>query len=65
MNKEDYESYSTKETARLLGLKHHHTLAVWRSEGSHPTLKWTKIGRIVRYYKKYVDKFIEENTFGE
>lgn len=59
------EFLSTKELARLLGLKNHCTLAVWRSKKKHPTLKYTRVGGCIRYSKKGVEKFIADNTVGE
>lgn len=61
----DEESYTTKETAKILGLKSHQTLAAWRCKGKNPTLKYTRIGGSIRYYKKWIDKFIIDNTVGE
>ena len=38
-----------KTAARILSLKNYRTLSVWRSNGSHPDLKFRKIGGCVRY----------------
>jgi excisionase family DNA binding protein len=51
-----------KETACLLGLTNHHTLAVWRSNKSHPELEYVKVGRLVRYQREAVERFIESRT---
>jgi hypothetical protein len=58
------EFYTTKETADLLGLKNHQTLAKWRCNKKNLKLKYVKIGGAVKYLKTHIDKFIADNTVG-
>lgn len=61
----DEEFYTTKETAKMLGLKNHQTLARWRCKKENPTLKYVKIGGCIKYLKKHVEKYISDNTVGD
>lgn len=49
---------TTEEAADILRLKAN-TLAKWRSQKTHPELKYTKIGGKVFYIEADVYKFIE------
>jgi predicted DNA-binding transcriptional regulator AlpA len=63
MNEKDNPRLLTSsEAAAHLGLKNPHTLAVWRSTGRYPGLKYVKIGRAVRYREQDVMCFIESNV---
>ena len=52
---------NNKEATEYLGLKHDGTLAVWRSTKRY-SLKWIKIGRVIRYRKSELDRFVAERT---
>jgi hypothetical protein len=52
---------TTDETASILGLKKQ-TLAKWRCHGSHPELKYIKLGSRCRYTKESVMSFITGNV---
>jgi hypothetical protein len=61
----DDDFYTTKEAAKMLGLKNPQTLAAWRCNKTNTNLKYVKIGGSIKYIKKHIDKFIEESTIGE
>lgn len=61
----DTEYCSPREAAKMLGLKTHQTLARWRWKKENTTLKYVKIGGCIKYLKKHVEKYIENNTVGE
>jgi excisionase family DNA binding protein len=46
------------EAASYLGLKHPHTLAVWRNTKRH-NVPFVRIGRNVRYRRSDLDKYLE------
>lgn len=50
----------TKTAAKILGLTNHRTLAVWRSTGRYPELRFLKIGRTVRYRVRDLLAFLEK-----
>ena len=50
------------EAAKFLGLKSSHTLEVWRSTKRYPELEYIKIGRLVRYRRKALERFILSRT---
>ena len=50
---------TTQEVADLLNVRRT-TLEAWRSRGGGP--KFMKLGRVVRYRRKDVDQWLEENT---
>ena len=50
-----------KEAADYLGIKEH-TLCVWASESRYD-LPYVKVGRLVKYRREDVDRFISENRF--
>ena len=51
------ELLNPEQVSNLLGVTTH-TLAVWRSEGRY-NLPYTKIGRLVRYRRADVARFID------
>ena len=53
---------STKQTAEYLGLDPK-SLANSRYTGTGVKIPYIKIGKIVRYSKYAVNKYLEENTF--
>lgn len=53
------ETLTTKEAAKLLGIKPG-TLEIWRSQGKSP--KYMKIGRAVRYRLSDINEFMENCT---
>lgn len=56
------ELLTSEETASVLDLKSKHTLEVWRSTKRYPELEWIKIGRLVRYRREAVERFIQLRT---
>lgn len=50
---------TTQEVADLLNVRRT-TLEAWRSRGGGP--KFMKLGRVVRYRRRDVDQWLEENT---
>lgn len=59
---DDDELIDSKEAAKILGLKNHHTLEVWRSTNRYPSLEYVKVGRLVKYTRGILRSFIKENT---
>ena len=53
----------TKSAAKLLGLRNHHTLEVWRSTQRHQ-LRFFRVGRAVRYRLSDLMSFLQANTVG-
>ncbi len=53
---------TSEETAQMLGLKSKHTLEVWRSTKRYPSLEWVKVGRLVRYRREAVERFLQSRT---
>lgn len=53
---------TSEETANWLGLKTAHTLEVWRSTKRYPELEYIKVGRLVRYKREAVERFLESRT---
>jgi len=54
----------TKTAARILGLRNHHTLEVWRSTKRHPGLRYHRVGRAVRYRIADLQAFLTANAVG-
>jgi hypothetical protein len=54
----------SKTAARLLGLRNHHTLEVWRSVGRHASLPYYKVGRAVRYRRGDIEAFLRAHLIG-
>ena len=55
--------YLTPELALKLGLSAR-TLESWRRCGTHPTLKWRRVGRRVAYLGADVLEFLSDSTSG-
>jgi len=53
---------TSEETANWLGLKTPHTLEVWRSTKRYPELEYIKVGRLVRYKREAVERFLQSRT---
>jgi len=53
---------TSDQTADWLGLKNKHTLEVWRSTKRYPELEYIKVGRLVRYKREAVERFLESRT---
>jgi len=54
--------YSTAELAGYLQI-HRRTLETWRRLGTHPKLKWKRVGdRRIRYYGADILRFLGDNT---
>lgn len=51
---------NTEQAAEILGVKPE-TLAYWRSTGRY-SLSYIKIGRLVKYRLKDIEKFVAERT---
>lgn len=63
MQQHDTNSLLTsEETARWLGLKNKHTLEVWRTTKRYPELEYIKVGRLVRYKREAIERFLESRT---
>lgn len=58
------ELLTSEEAAEQLGLKNKDTLSVWRTTKRYQ-LPYIKVGRLVRYRKSDIAKFIERNVYGE
>ncbi len=58
----DRNLLTSEETARLLDLKSAHTLEVWRSTKRYPELEYIKVGRLVRYKREAVERFLTSRT---
>lgn len=58
----DDDLLNSDETAGELGLKNKHTLEVWRSTKRYPDLEYVKIGRLVRYKRGSIRRFILART---
>ena len=54
----------TKTAAKILSLRNHHTLEVWRSTGRFPTLRYHRVGRAVRYRRADLEEFLNSNSVG-
>jgi hypothetical protein len=54
----------TKTAAKVLGLRNHHTLEVWRSSASHSELRFFRIGRAIRYDISDLQAFLAANAIG-
>ena len=54
----------SEETAHWLGLKTSHTLEVWRSTKRYPELEYIKVGRLVRYKREAIERFLAARTVG-
>ena len=52
----------SEETANWLGLKNKHTLEIWRSTKRYPELEYIKVGRLVRYKREAVERFLDSRT---
>ena len=55
---------STEQAAEYLGLNAG-TLRVWRSRGRYPDLRFVKVGRMIRYRRDDLDKWIRKHTAGD
>ena len=55
---------NSEETAKWIGLKNEHTLEVWRSTKRYPELEYIKVGRLVRYKRDAVERFLKSRTVG-
>ena len=55
----------TKTAAKILSLRNHHTLEVWRSTGHFPSLQYYRVGRAVRYRRTDLEAFLNANLVGE
>ncbi len=53
----------TKSAAKVLGLRNHHTLEVWRSTKRHQ-LRFFRVGRAVRYSLSDLTRFLDANAPG-
>lgn len=53
---------TSEETANWLGLKNKHTLEIWRSTKRYPELEYIKVGRLVRYKREAVERFLDSRT---
>ncbi len=53
---------TSEETAKWLGLKNKHTLEIWRSVKRYPELEYIKVGRLVRYKREAVERFLDSRT---
>lgn len=53
---------TSEETAIWLGLKNKHTLEIWRSTKRYPELEYIKVGRLVRYKREAVERFLDSRT---
>lgn len=53
---------TSEETASWLGLKNKHTLEIWRSTKRYPELEYIKVGRLVRYKREAVERFLDSRT---
>ncbi|MCX7428836.1 MAG: helix-turn-helix domain-containing protein [Planctomycetia bacterium] len=52
-----------EKTAEMLGVSSG-TLAVWRCSRRYPELRYTKVGRSVRYRLSDIERFISSRTVG-
>jgi hypothetical protein len=62
---DQHSMVDTKTATRVLGLRNHHTLEVWRAAGTHPELRFFKIGRAVRYRIADLEAFLTANAVGK
>ena len=64
LNKQDSfeELIDSCETANRLGLKNKHTLEVWRSTKRYPELEYIKVGRLVKYKRSAIERFLQART---
>lgn len=53
--------YSTVVLAAFLAI-HPRTLESWRRLGTHPELKWTRVGRRIRYSGQAILDFLDDGT---
>jgi hypothetical protein len=53
--------YSTAVLAAYLSI-HPRTLESWRRLGTHPELKWTRVGRRIRYSGQAILDFLDDGT---
>ncbi len=53
---------TSQQTADWLGLKNKHTLEVWRATKRYPELEYVKVGRLVRYKREAVERFLAART---
>lgn len=53
---------TSEETATWLGLKNKHTLEIWRSTKRYPELEYIKVGRLVRYKRDAIERFLLART---
>jgi hypothetical protein len=58
------ELLDEKQAALRLGLTNHNTLAVWRSTKRYD-LPYIRIGRLIRYDAREIEKFLDRNTEGK
>jgi len=54
----------TKTAAKVLGLRNHHTLEVWRSTQRCRGLRFFRVGRAIRYSLSDLAHFLHANTVG-
>lgn len=54
----------SKTAAKVLGLRNHHTLEVWRSSAAHRELRFFRIGRAIRYSIPDLQAFLAANAIG-
>ena len=54
----------TKTAAKILGLRNHHTLEVWRSEKRYPELRYHRVGGAVRYRAADLESFLQAHAVG-
>jgi len=62
INHEKTNLLTSEETADWLGLKNKHTLEIWRSTKRYPELEYIKVGRLVRYKREAVERFLQSRT---
>lgn len=55
---------TTDEAAEYLGGLKPQTLALWRSQATHPDLRYIPVGRFIRYRKSDLDAWLESRTVG-
>ena len=54
----------TKTAAKVLGLRNHHTLEVWRSTKRYPQLCYHRVGRAIRYRAADLEAFLAASLVG-
>jgi len=62
MANQDDVLLTTKEAARLLGIKEN-TLAIWRNQQRY-NIPYIKVGRTIRYKRKDIIDFLRRQTLG-